>query len=134
MTLPLLFFTRGDFSLEDWDRVAPKDRDGPNVLNAWTHGDLLTVRMLGMAHPEFSSMYQCMESEERFAENKVADYGREDADTSYAWVARYTLNFLNAYLRADHSATAFIRTTPAENGAPKHFISVTFRPSSKGDY
>ena len=39
-------------------------------------------------------MFQRRESAQRFAENQVADYGREDANTSYAWVARYTLNFL----------------------------------------
>ena len=67
---------------------------GPNVLNAWTHGDLLTVNMIGMAHAEFSSMFQRRENPQRFAENQVADYGRKDANTNYAWVALYTLRFL----------------------------------------
>ena len=50
--------------------------------------------MLGMAHPEFSSMFHRRENVQRFAENQVADYGRKDANTSYSWVALYTLNFL----------------------------------------
>jgi hypothetical protein len=104
---------------------------GPNVLNAWIHGDLLTVNMLGMAHPEFSSMFQRRESAQRFAENQVADYGRDDANASHAWVARYTLNFLNAYLKHDASAKAFLERTPAENGVPKHFMGITFRPAQK---
>jgi len=95
MTVPLLCFTR-NVSLEDLenDDVPPAHKVGPNVLNAWIHRDLLTVNMLGMAHSEFSSMFQRRESAPRFAENQVADYGREDANTSYAWVALYTLNFL----------------------------------------
>ena len=96
-------------SLEDLenDEVPSADKVGPNVLNAWIHGDLLTVNMLGMAHPEFSSMFQRRESAQRFAENQVADYGREDANTSYAWTALYTRKFLDAHLKHDASAEAF---------------------------
>jgi len=132
MTIPLLCFTR-NVSLEDLenDKAPPADKDGPNVLNAWIHGDLLTVDMLGMAHPEFSSMFQRRESAQRFAENQVADYGREDANTSYAWVALYTLNFLDAYLKHDASAKAFLEKSPAENGVPKHFMGIKFSSAQK---
>ena len=134
MAIPLLFFTRGDVNLEDIeksDNAPPANRVGPNVLNAWTHGDVLTVHMLGMAHPEFSSMSQRRESAQRFAENQVADYGREDANTSYAWVALYSLNFLDSYLKNDASAKAFLEKTPAETGVPKHFMGITFRLAEK---
>jgi hypothetical protein len=132
MTIPLLCFTR-NVSLEDLenDDAPPADKVGPNVLNSWMHGDLLTVNMLGMAHPEFSSMFQRRESAQRFAENQVADYGREDADTSYAWVALYTLNFLDSYLKHDASAKAFLGKAPAENGVPKHLMGIKFRPAPK---
>ena len=132
MTIPLLFFTRS-VSLEDLENDdAPfANKVGPNILNAWIHGDLLTVNMLGMAHPEFSSMFQRKESAERFAENQVADDGREDANRSYAWVALYTLNFLDAYLKHDASAKAFLEKTPADNGVPKHFMGFKFRPCAE---
>jgi hypothetical protein len=87
--------------------------------------------MLGMAHPEFSSMFQRRESAQRFAENQVADYGRNDANTSYAWVARYTLAFLDAYLKRDTSAKAFLEKTSAENGVPRHFMSIKFRAAQR---
>ena len=135
MTIPLLFFTQGDPNvLENIDRYhdgPPAYLVGPNVLNSWIHGDLLTVNMLGMAHPEFSSMFQRRESAQRFAENQVADYGRDDANTSHGWVALYTLNFLNAYLKHDASAKAFLERTPAENGVPKHFMGITFRVAQR---
>lgn len=133
MTIPLIFFTRGNLSLEalakDDSPVAYKD--GPNVLNSWISGDLLAVNMLGMAHPEFSSMFQRGENAQRFAENQVADYARDDANTSYAWVALYTLNFLNAYLKHDELAKAFLQKKPAENGVPIHFMGVNFRRAQK---
>jgi pimeloyl-ACP methyl ester carboxylesterase len=134
MNIPLLFFTAENANfLEDLDKYGghPADRMGPNVLNAWIHGDLLTVNMLGMAHPEFSSMFQRRESAQRFAENQVADYGRDDANTSHAWVALYTLNFLNAYLKHDASAKAFLERTPAENGVPRHFMGIKVRTAEK---
>ena len=135
MTIPLLFFTRENANfLEDLEKSydgPPADKVGRNILNAWTHGDLLTVNMLGMAHAEFSSMFQRGESAERFAENQVADYGRDDANSSHAWVALYTLNFLNAYLKHDASARAFLERTPAENGVAKHFMGIRFRPAQK---
>jgi hypothetical protein len=132
MTIPLLCFTR-NVSLEDLenDDAPPADKVGPNVLNTWIHGDLLTVNMLGMAHPEFSSMFQRKESARRFAENQLADYEREDAYTSYDWVALYTLNFLDAYLKHDASAKTFLEKIPAENGVPKHFMGIKFRPAQK---
>ena len=134
MTIPLLFFTQGDPNVfEDIERHhdgPPAYIVGPNVLNAWIHGDLLTVNMLGMAHSQFSSMFQRRESAQRFAENQVADYGREDANTSHAWVALYTLKFLDAFLKHDASAKAFLEKTPAENGVPKHIMGITFRPAN----
>jgi hypothetical protein len=130
MTIPLLCFTR-NVSIEDLenDDAPSEDKVGPSFLKGWTHGDLLTVNMLGMAHPEFSSMFQRKESAQRFAENQVADYDRDDANTSYAWVALYTLNFVDAELKHDPSATAWLGKTPAEIGVPKHFIGRKFRPA-----
>jgi hypothetical protein len=79
----------------------------------------------------FSSMFQRRDNAQRFAENQVVDYGREDANTSYAWVALYTLNFLNTYLKHDVSAKAFLTKSPAENGVPKHFMAIKFRPAQR---
>lgn len=131
MGIPLLFFTSEypNF-LEDFEKYydgPSADRVGPNVLNAWRHGDLFTVNMVGMAHGEFSSMFQRRKSPQRFAEDQVADYGRDDANTSHALVARYTVNFLDAYLKSDAAAAALLKKTPIENGVPKHFMAVSFR-------
>ena len=130
MTIPLLFFTQGEFTLEDQVRYLsdPAKNQGPSVLNGWTHGDLITVHMLGLMHQEFSSMYQRNEDVWKHAANQLkADYGREDGIPGYAWIARYTLSFLDAYLKHDATAQAWIKKTPAENGVPKHLLSVSVR-------
>jgi hypothetical protein len=59
-----------------------------------------------------------------------ADYGREFGIPGYAWDARYVLHFLNAYLRHDPEALAWLKKSPAENGAPPHLLTANFRPAS----
>jgi len=130
MTIPLLYMAEGEVTLEDYARF-PSKYKGPSVLNAWTHGDLITVHMLGMVHTEFSSMYQRNEDVwKNFPEVQKADYGREDGITGYAWVARYTLQFLDAYLKHDAAGMAYLKKTPAQNGVPRHFMSVSYRPAN----
>ena len=131
MTIPLLFFAQGGPTLEDQERyLASEKNQGPSVLNAWTHGDLVLVRMLGLVHVEYSSMYQRNEDIWKgFSEQAIADYDRADGITGYAWMARYTVHFLDAYLKHDGGAMAWIKKTPAENGAPNHFLSASYRPA-----
>ena len=132
MSMPLLCFTR-NVSLEDLenDDVPSADKVGPSVVNAWIHGGLLTVNTLGMAHPEFSSIFQRSESAQRFAENQVADYGREDANTSYAWVALCTLSFLDAYLKHDASANGLLEKSPAEKWRSEAFYGCRVSPCAE---
>jgi Zn-dependent M28 family amino/carboxypeptidase/pimeloyl-ACP methyl ester carboxylesterase len=128
MSIPLLYFAQGELTLEDQERYL-KLNGSPSVLNAWTHGDLVMVRMLGMTHQEHSSMYQRNEDVWRnfFPVWRKADYGREEGAIGYAWIARYTLQFLDAYLKHDAAAITFLKRPPAENGVPQHFMSVSYR-------
>jgi dienelactone hydrolase len=134
MTIPLLVFSRAEEPLENWDAMR-KDKNqcvtAPNVLNQWTHGDLLHVRLLAISHIQFSSLYQ---RSERFKKEGLqfvpADYSLQDGVESYNWMARYVLEFLDAYLKHDQAGSQFITHTPAENGVPKHLISVNLRHAS----
>ena len=92
--------------------------------------------MLGLVHPEFSSMAQRNEKfwQYEFAGLQQADYGREDGTIGYGWVARYTLAFLDAYLKRDAEAMQFLRKTPGENGAPRHTMAVSFRAAEKSPF
>jgi len=129
MTIPMVFFTQGDTSLEKLARQHPnKDTEGPNVLNAWTHGDLITVDDMALVHVEHSSMYQRNEDIwKNYARNHKGDYSRADGIAGYAWIARYTLEFLDAYLKHDAQAMAFLKKTAAEVGVPPHMMTVDFR-------
>ena len=129
MTLPLLYFTQGEISLENIERNHSGPLNlGPSVLNQWTHGDLITVHDLALIHQEHSSMYQRNEDTWKdFAHDRKADYTRADGIIGYAWISRYTLHFLDAYLKHDAIALAWLKKTPAENGVPPHLIATDFR-------
>lgn len=131
MAIPLLFFTQGEISLEEQAQGSEEGMQGPNVLNEWTHGDLIKVDMMDMAHGEFSAMTQRNEHAwDRLASWQKADYGREDGMVGYGWVARYTLEYLDAYLKHDMAAMEFLKKTPKENGVPPHLIAASFRAAS----
>jgi hypothetical protein len=135
MTIPLLVFSRAEETLENWDarrQDKTKCDCAPNVLNEWIHGNLTHVQLLAISHIQFSSLYQ---RSERFRSEGLrfvpADYSLEDGAASYNWTARYLLNFLNANLKQDLAAALFLKHTPAENGAPRHLIAVSFRARSQ---
>ena len=131
MTIPLLVFSRAEETLETWDAMNQNKTQGgsaPNVLNQWTHGDLLHVRLLAISHIQFSSLYQ---RSERFGKEALqfspADYSLQEGAVSYNWMVRYTAEFLKAYLKHDETASLFLRRTPQENGVPAHLMASSFR-------
>jgi dienelactone hydrolase len=131
MTIPLLYLSHGEMSMEALaPRASIPGMNGPSVLNEWTHGDLIYVNMMGLIHGEFGSMFQRSEDFWKSYSNnpaRIADYTREDGTVGYAWVARYVLAFFDSYLKGDAAGTTFLHNTPAQNGAPPHFIAVNFR-------
>jgi dienelactone hydrolase len=133
MTIPLMVFSRAEEPLETWDKT--KDGEAcacaPSVLNEWTHGDLIHVRMLAMSHIQFSSVYL---RSERFRKEGLhfspQDYSLEEGAQSYGWIAVYTRQFLSAYLQHDQNAQAFLARSPLENGAPRHLLFVNVQKAS----
>ena len=133
MTLPLLSIAGAPMTLEYEERVLNEtERQGPNVLNSWTHGDLTAVHLLGFVHWQHASMYQRNELiwQMLFPQMRHADYDRGDAIAGYGWLARYVRAFLDGYLKDDASSIDYLKRTPTENGAPKHFLSASFRAAS----
>ena len=127
ITIPILFFRQGGMSLEDADRNH-QSAEAPNVLNELTHADLYDIHMYWMYHGDFSSTFQ---RDPGYWKNKRdVDYSRSVANESYGWVARYVLNFLNAYFKQDAGAQKFLKNTPEANGAPARLFNVDYRAAS----
>jgi pimeloyl-ACP methyl ester carboxylesterase len=128
--IPLLFISRGETPLVDATLTDAKEKSQAIVLNDWTAGDLLQVRLLAISHIQFSSLYQRSERFKREGMQFVPKgYSLQDGAESYNWMARYILEFLNAYLKNNRGARTFLMNTPAENSAPSRLVTTEFRPS-----
>jgi tetratricopeptide (TPR) repeat protein len=122
IALPLLYLGSRPKTVEELNRA-----DTPtqySLLNAMKYSDVYTVTLLPMKHADFSSYYMRMAQDDEFG-----DYTRDDIALAHSWAARYTLRFLDAYLKHDAAGLAFVNNTPAANKAPPHMIVASVQRS-----
>jgi tetratricopeptide (TPR) repeat protein len=97
--------------------------------------------MLGLSHAQFNSGTQRNDRffAREFPGQQQADYDRGDGVVAYSWVVRYTREFLDARIKSDKAAEAFLQAVPAANGVPAHTLAIRRRsarpqPVSFEDY
>lgn len=117
--VPLLFFADRE------DPFAPGKDTQPNSFIAGIHhADVTEISVRKLSHRDFAS------DNLRFpyggAQGGVAVAEKSE---SYAWVARYTLAFLDDVLKGDATANAFMHVTPQANHVPPDTLSIQHRPS-----
>jgi len=119
---PMLFLAARPLSLED---IARRGKPMTSFLNDMTYADLYKVTMLPMEHFAFSSAYL------RFApERRYNQYPRADVNRAFGWSADYVLHFLDAYLKDDTKARAWLAQAPAEHGIPAYAATLEARPAA----
>lgn len=125
LMIPLLLFTRGETPLLPQTTGDESIKAAGGRLLQQFQGPLYQVRLLAVSHIQFSSLYQ---RSERFKREGMqftpADYTLRDGVPSYAWMARYTAEFLDAFLKNDQQAKAFLSRQPEQNGVPPRLIQV----------
>jgi dienelactone hydrolase len=126
LSLPLLFLTAGDISLEAINK--DKVEVSANVLNEMTHSDVFIVRMREMTHGNFSALGQRLAAGSK--DRPVSEYSEQEATESYGWMAKYVLTFLDAELKDDPVSAKFLRNPPTMNGVPLHSMVLDFRPAT----
>lgn len=104
---------------------------GYSFLNQMKYSDVYILSMLPMKHADFSSFHLRMATDEEYRDHE-RDYTRDEVQLANSWAARYTREFLDAYLKNDTAGLAFINNTPAANKAPPHMIAADIR-RSKGE-
>ncbi len=133
MTIPLLYF-KSEETLEDQAELeeTAKTAAGPSVLNEWTMGDLISIQMLRMIHPEFGSITYRNRNfwTTEFPRLQFGDYDREDGIQGFSWMARYTKEFLDYYLKQQPEGLRFLKARPGDIGVPKHVLAVSLRPGT----
>jgi tetratricopeptide (TPR) repeat protein len=120
VTVPLLFLASRDTPVE---QLGPEDVT-PNFLNDLKYSDFHFVSFHGMQHWDFSSYLIRFYPDARFT-----DYTAAEISESHSWMARYVLNFLNAYIKNEGTAREFLRNSPDKNGAPRHQLAMQSRPA-----
>jgi tetratricopeptide (TPR) repeat protein len=117
LALPMLYLGGKPYTAEEFNKY--KQVPTYSLLNEMKYADLYNVTMYTMTHPAFQSESLRLGPEQRFGE-----YTRAEATVAYGWMERYTLAFLNAYLKDDAQALAFMNGTPKANGVPNHLLAV----------
>jgi tetratricopeptide (TPR) repeat protein len=115
VAVPLLYLGSRPKTVEELNRA-----DTPtaySLLNEMKYSDVYTVSLLPMKHADFASYAVRMGQD-----NEFGDYTRDEIALAHSWAARYTLHFLDAYLKHDAAGRAFIDNTPAANKAPPHMM------------
>lgn len=128
MRVPLLFFT-SNINMEQANKYKINNSSA-NTLNQMTHSDVYIARMHDMRHGDFSGSWQ--RSPAYWKLLPPDEYSPLEASESYDWVARYTLQFLDAYFKHDPAAAGFLNNMPAKNGVPNHMLTLDVRKAKSG--
>jgi len=124
LTVPLLYLSSQAYSLEALNQLNNqlKIDNSYNFLNELKYNDTYLVQTSEMIHSGFSSLFI------RFREDQYfTDYSAAEFSENYSWVARYVLEFLQAYLNHDASARQFLKNEPSKNSVPPHLFEIDVR-------
>lgn len=115
--VPLIFFADTEASTRSSRKVW-----AASLIERARHADNYFVQMQALQHEDFAvdtQRYNPTVGSETFT--------IDEARSGYTWMSRYSLAFLDAYLKGDAPALAFLRASPASNGVPANVLTMTAR-------
>lgn len=117
--VPLLFFA------DQEDPLAPgKDSKPGSFLARIRHADVTEVGLLKLTHDDL-----CSDSSRFPGRFGPVHTTFDERNESYAWVARYTQQFLDDVLKGDASAKAFMSAASDAVGVPAGTLTIRHRAS-----
>jgi len=120
ITTPLLFVGSRDKSIEALQQE--KMDVSRSFLNEMTHADVYLATMRPLRHVDLASQLL------RFTPaDPKEEYDRQEVLAAYGWTARYVQAFLDTYLKDSAAGRSFLQRSPAENGVPRHMMSLDRR-------
>lgn len=99
---------------------APADTD--SFVDRMNQADQYRVTLKAMSHGDFSSYFQLFAPDTAYAA-----HSRAEVQAAYGWAARYTARFLDAYLRGDAEARAFLGRSADQNGVTDGAVTAVAR-------
>lgn len=121
-TTPMLYVAARPASIEE---LARRGKPVASFLNDMKYADLYKLTMYPMEHFAFSSTYLRFASEPRFNQ-----YSRAEVNRAHGWTLMYAKRFLDAYLKDDAAALAFLKAAPAAHGLAAHAATMEARPAA----
>lgn len=119
---PLLYLAQGPASVEENIRIE-QDLTG-SFIGRMSMADVYMLTMYPMEHVHFGSSFIRFDDVSGYKE-----YTPEEVSFAYSLGARYILNFLNGYLKADRAGLAYLVDRPLRNGAPPHSLVMEYTPA-----
>ncbi|QNB00312.1 dienelactone hydrolase [Massilia sp. Se16.2.3] len=116
---PLLYVAARPMSSEE---LAARGKPVSRFLDEVKHADVYKLTMFPMEHFAFSSTYLRFASDARFNQ-----YTRDEVIRAHGWTLDYVRRFLDAYLKDDAPARAYLAATPLANGLPAHAATMERR-------
>jgi dienelactone hydrolase len=117
LTVPMLFLAARPRSLED---LAKRGKPVTSFLNEMKYSDVRIVTLPAMEHFAFSS-----DALRFMPSSAYSEYSAVEVSQSHSWMARYVLQYLDAYLKQQPSAKTFLDNEPKKNGVPDHVLTVS---------
>lgn len=129
--VPLMFLGSRMPTAETMER---DDKLGPSYINTMKYSDVYVATAPPMTHRDFTSTALRSSPDSAFG-----DYQRADVLQAYRSVVLYSRQFLDAYLKSDAKALAFLKDSPARHGIGPQVMSMEFHPAtstlaSQGDF
>jgi len=125
LTIPWLYVQRRPESVRELS--ANGMETSSILLHEAKYADLYHLVMNPLEHLDFSTWAQRLAPPTHFTE-----YSRAEVETAYRWTCRYTLEFLNATLKASPAGRDFLSRPPAQNGVPAHMARLYHLPAQAG--
>lgn len=119
--VPMLFLGARAPTAEAMER---DDKLGPSYLNTMKYADVYVTTAPPMQHKDFSSTQLRLAPDDAFG-----DYRRAEVLEAYRSVALYTREFLDATLKDDAAARAFMAASPASHGIRPQVLSMESYPA-----
>lgn len=121
LTVPLIYFSSKPYTIEELNQLKAIDTSY-SFLSELKYNDAYFVQTSEMIHPGFSSLFIRFREDQYFTDYTPAEFSRD-----YSWVAKYVLQFLEAYLNENMAARQFLKNEPEKNGVPRHLFEMDVR-------
>ncbi|TFW15878.1 dienelactone hydrolase [Massilia arenosa] len=125
LTVPWLYVQRHPQTVSQLSRAGIETSF--SLLNEARYADVYQLTMYPMQHVDFSSALLRFQRPAAFTE-----YARSEVVEAYGWTVRYVLAFLDAHMKNDAQAVAFLGQAPVRNGVPAHMARIERTPAEKG--